>query len=57
MEPVRWDRTSEMINRDPSSRLAAVDDDKSGAFGSLLVGLAAGAVLAALVAMALRCFG
>jgi len=56
MEPVRWDRTSEMINRDPSSRLA-VADDKSGAFGSLLVGLTAGAVLAALVAMALRCFG
>lgn len=56
MEPARWDRTSEMIHRDPSSRLEAADDS-SGALGSLLVGLTAGAVIAALVAMALRCFG
>jgi len=56
MEPARWDRTSEMLNRDPSARMESAEG-KSGAFGSLLVGLSAGAVLAALVAMALRCFG
>jgi len=56
MEPVRWDRTSELIQRDGSSRLEATDDS-AGSIGSLMVGLAAGAVIAALVAMALRCFG
>ena len=56
MEPARWDRTSEMINRDPSARMESTQGN-SDAFGSLLVGLTAGAVIAALVAMALRCFG
>ena len=56
MEPDRWDRTSEMLSRDPSSRLEAMEGS-SGAIGSLVMGLTAGAVLAALVAMALRCFG
>ena len=45
-----------MINRDPSARMESAGGN-SGAFGSLLVGLAAGAVIAALLAMALRCFG
>lgn len=56
MEPARWDRTSEMIQRDDSSRLEGMDGS-AGSVGSLMVGLAAGAVIAALLAMALRCFG
>ena len=46
-----------MIYRDPASNQPDPGGSDNGAYVSLLVGLSAGAVLAALLAMALRCFG